>query len=124
MGYSIRTATYRYTRWERWNESILPPKLRQRPESTNSASLVSHRPEAHDSPLNPRSLFWAVGQGELLAEELYNQTANVGRHQLTGEFERVNLASQPAVEPLKRVLFTALATRQWPVAKVVASTWQ
>ena len=52
-----------------------------------------------------------MGEGELLAEELYNHTLNVGRHALTGEYERTNLAGRPGVATLKRHLARALETR-------------
>ena len=76
-----------------------------------AAAAASPRTAFHDSPLNPRSRFWAVGEGALLAEELYNHTAGLGRHELSGEFERRNLADVAAAQPTKELLARALATR-------------
>eukprot|EP00966_Prymnesium_polylepis_P193524 4485545-Prymnesium_polylepis.2 len=149
MGYSVRTAAYRYTRWERWNDSFTPRRLPRTPAdgdaapvgerdtasaATASAAAPSEGGEGgaalasaaaraaasadarrladtRDTRLPPRVEFWAVGRGELLAEELYNHTANVGVHTLTGEFEAVNLADAPAAQQLKRLLARALEVK-------------
>ena len=78
MGYSVRSRAWRYTRWERWP-----------PAGLNLARASSHagfeRQAAEDS-------LWTVGEGKLLAEELYNYTSLAEGAALSdGRAEKVNL---------------------------------
>lgn len=70
MGYSVRSRSYRYTRWERW--------------------------PAH--ALGGDNHIWTAGKGTLLAEELYNHSAEEtgGGRIGNGVSEQVNLAAQGA----------------------------
>jgi len=92
MGYSVRSRKYRYTRWERW--------------PAHGAGDDGH--------------FWTPSKGALLAEELYNHSAEEidGGTIGNGASEQVNLAVQGApladafhLRSIKLELMRALVAR-------------
>ena len=96
MGFSVRSQAWRYTRWERWPLPTAPNRV------------------------------WTVGEGGLLAEELYqynttDELADAG----SGQSEEVNLlynaASQQNVQNVRAELLAALLSRR-PDFSVVDAT--
>lgn len=96
MGFSVRSQAWRYTRWERWPLPTAPNRV------------------------------WTVGEGGLLAEELYqynttDELADAG----SGQSEEINLlynaAAQQNVQSVKAELLAALLSRR-PDFSVVGAT--
>ena len=107
MGFSVRSHSYRYTRWERW-----PPEGLDLLEALEPARF-------HEDITN----FWTVGEGALLAEELYNYDfrrdadAPESAVRETSRAEEVNLlgtavASSVEVQRVKAELWHALLLRR------------
>lgn len=91
MGFSVRSRYFRYTRWERW------------PPGNDPSRNVS-------VPMPPR--IWTVGEGAVLAEELYNYSAppdastdesNATFSMVDGNAEEINLLASSAANSSKIV---------------------
>ena len=121
MGFSVRSLGWRYTRWERWPSK--PGSRGAQPKGSTAKRL--------------RERIWTVGEGELLAEELYRYNDSTAHDETPflaasgGEFEQINHlapsraktgslglgATRPslmAVRQIKDQLMTALLSRKPP----------